>query len=213
MLLCLNWLNSVHNTSVNIYLTESLLLKLTKVSFRHYVDNLPVTHFAFCGQSQTLNLALNCRPAGHFCNIGTPLLHIKKLEQSAAFGSITVYSNGSTDGQLPRGKPWALTSDPKHARRAGNISDAINKPETYNKRTTKTDSSLAFVTLFFSFLKNVKFHSRINFTKNVHSTYFIKHTWFASVCLSDYFMIVRQLTVVLMSQSSDKEIPTVRSTL
>jgi hypothetical protein len=43
-----------------------------------------------------------------------------------------------------------LTGGPKHIRRAGNISDAGDIPEKYNKITTKPESSLSFVTVFFS---------------------------------------------------------------
>jgi len=53
------------------------------------------------------------------------------------------------------------TSGPKHARRADSISDAGDMPESYNKITTKPESSFSLVTLFFYF-KKVNFRSGIN---------------------------------------------------
>jgi hypothetical protein len=68
-----------------------------------------------------------------------------------------VYSSGSGTGQLPGGNTVALTGCPKHARRAGSISDAGDRAEKYNRIITKPESILAFVTLFFSAIKTKNF--------------------------------------------------------
>jgi hypothetical protein len=121
-----------------------LLLKLTKSSVRHSPDNLPETQFAFCGQSQTFFWLLKWSPSSQCSSAGTPLLQMKYLEQSVGCGRWTVYLRGSFCGQLPGGKTWAATSCPKHARRAGSISDAGDMPERH-KITTTPESSLSLL--------------------------------------------------------------------
>jgi hypothetical protein len=128
-------------------------VKKTKSNVRYNLDNLPFKQFAFSGQSHTLYCSLKCSPTPHCIFTGTPWLHLKKLLQSASFFSRTVYSIGSVSGHVTRGSSRALTSSTKHARRAGNISDAGEKPEMCNTRkiTTKLKSLLASITLSFCY--------------------------------------------------------------